>query len=99
MSAVVLLIGVAAAPASATHKGSSGSFTFTGEVSGTLKVPTTVSYGGLTACSISPSQGGTDVITWDEAKLKVGGKEKKLSFVELQLQVSNFGTTYSMEPD
>ena len=68
MSAVVLLIGVAAAPASATHKGSSGSFTFTGEVSGTLKVPTTVSYGGLTACSISPSQGGTDVITWDEAK-------------------------------
>jgi hypothetical protein len=85
------------APASASSaKGSSGSFTFTGSVSGTLKVPAGVMPGGLTSCAISPSQNGTDVITWDTAKLKISGKTKKLTYVELQIEVSKFGGTTSM---
>jgi hypothetical protein len=61
-----------------------------------LKVPTGMTPGGLTSCAISPSQSGTDVITWDNARLKISGKIKKLSYVEVQIEVSHFGETYSM---
>jgi hypothetical protein len=83
-------------PAQASTKGSSGSFTFTGEIAGTLKVVGELP-GDLTGCAISPSQGGTDVIVWDNVKLKQEGKIKKASIVDLQLQVSKFGHTYSMK--
>jgi hypothetical protein len=102
LAAVVgVLLGVSAlSPALAnSNKGSSGSFKFSGEVTGKLKVPSTVDPGGLTACSISPTQGGTDVITWDKATLNLGSGPKKLKFVEIQLQVSKFGKTYSMVPN
>jgi hypothetical protein len=97
---VGLLLGVSAlSPALAHSKGSSGSFKFTGEVTGKLKVPGGVDVGGLTACAISPTQGGTDVITWDKATLNVGKSTKKFTFVELQIEVSKFGQTYSMVPN
>ncbi len=99
VTAGVVLALSAAAPAAASRvKGSSGSFTFTGPVSGTLKVPTDVMPGGLTSCAISPSQGGTDVIVWNSAKLDISGKTKKLSNAEIQVEVSQFGRTYSMVP-
>ena len=99
VSAGVVLAWRAAAPASASRvKGSSGSFTFSGPVSGTLKVPTGVMPGGLTSCAISPSQGGTDVIVWNSAKLDLKGKTKKLSNAEVQVEVSQFGQTDSMVP-
>jgi hypothetical protein len=100
-AAVGVLVGLSALSPALAHsnKGSSGSFKFSGEVTGTLKVPSTVEPGGLTACSISPTQGGTDVITWDKATLNVGSGPTKLTFVELQLQVSKFGKTYSMVPN
>jgi hypothetical protein len=95
----VSLAGGGATPASASQpKGSSGSFTFSGPVSGKLKVPGAVMPGGVTACSISPSQGGTDVIVWNSAKLSVSGKPKKLNYAEIQIEVSQFGKTYSMVP-
>lgn len=102
MATVVgLLLGVSALSPALAHsnKGSSGYFKFSGEVTGKLKVPSTIDAGGLTACAISPTQGGTDVITWDNAKLNLGKVPKKISFVELQLQVSQFGQTYSMVPN
>ena len=89
----------ALSPALAASKGSSGSFKFSGEVTGKLKVPSAVEPGGLTACSISPTQTGTDVITWDKATLNLGSGPKKLTFVELQIEVSKFGRTYSMVPN
>jgi hypothetical protein len=98
---VGLLLGVSALSPALAHanKGSSGSFKFTGEVTGKLKVPSTIDPGGLTACAISPTQGGTDVITWDKATLDVGKNTKKFTFVELQIEVSKFGQTYSMVPN
>jgi hypothetical protein len=99
MACVGLLLGtVLPSAASASTKGSSGTFTFSGEISGTLKVPGELP-GDLPGCVISPSQGGTDVIVWDDIKLKQEGKVKKASIVDLQLQVSKFGHTYSMKPD
>jgi hypothetical protein len=89
-------LALTAAVSASSPKGSSGSFTFSGSVSGTLKVPTGVMPGGLTSCAISPSQNGTDVITWDTAKLKISGKTKKLTYVEVQIEVSKFGETTSM---
>jgi hypothetical protein len=96
-----LLLGVSTLSPVLAHsnKGSSGSFKFSGEVTGKLKVPSTLDAGGLTACAISPTQGGTDVITWDNAKLNLGKGSKKISFIDLQLQVSKFGHTYSMVPN
>lgn len=93
-----LMFGVGApTPALASStRGSSGSFTFGGEVSGTLKVPGLQEPGNLPGCSISPSQGGTDVITWDNVKLKQVGGTKTIPLVDLQLQVSTFGRAYSM---
>jgi hypothetical protein len=86
----------AASTAASPSKGSTGSFTFSGAVSGTLKVPSLLQPGDLPGCTISPSQAGTDVITWDSIKLKQGGKSQSIRFVDLQLQVSKFGQTYSM---
>lgn len=95
-----VLLGISAlSPVLAASKGSSGSFKFSGEVTGKLKVPSTVEPGGLTACSVSPTQTGTDVITWDKATLNLGSRPKKLTFVELQFEVSKFGETYSMVPN
>jgi hypothetical protein len=71
-SGVLVGLGLPAASA-ATSKGSSGSFTFTGAVSGTLKVPAFLASGSaLTGCTIagitktSTAEGGTDTITWSD---------------------------------
>ena len=81
----------------ASPKGSSGSFTFSGEVSGTLKVVAFLPPGHvITGCEISPTQAGTDIIQWDNAKLKIAGKTETITDLVLQVDVEQFGHTYSM---
>jgi hypothetical protein len=98
----VAILGLSAVPSSATSYHSSGSITFQGAVSGTLKVNASVNDGGLPGCSISgveksgSSEGGTIVITWNNVKLTVGKKTQTLSFVEVSSDFAKFGTSYSM---
>ncbi len=91
-----LLIGLGIAPASANEsKGSSGSFTFTGSVSGNLKVPAFFAPGSkLSGCT---TVNGTDTMTWRNVKLRVGGKTQKLVNVTLSVN-AKFGSTQSMAP-
>jgi hypothetical protein len=103
VSTVGLFFGLAvSSPASAaTGNGSSGSFAFSGYISGTLKVPAFLPSSDHTDCSITASNlrtdiPDTDVFNWNEVELKVGGKSKKISFIDLQLQVSKFGRTLVM---
>ena len=99
---VVPAIGIPAASASSYH--SSGSFTFGGAISGTLHVPASQFDGGSPGCSISgiegspPHQGGDDVMTWDNVKLQVEGKQQTIFFIDLTIDVDQFGRTYSMVP-
>jgi hypothetical protein len=103
-----LLVGVlpalGAPTASASSYHSSGSFSFGGAISGTLKIPASNNDGGLPGCSISgvvgspPHQGGYDIITWNNVKLNVGGKQKTLMFVEVSIDVAQFGRSYTMVP-
>lgn len=105
-AAAGLLIGLGTLSASATAvKGSSGSFTFTGSVSGTLKVPALFSPGSLlTGCTIggivgsSTDEGGTDTITWMNVKLDIAGKSTKLANVTLAIESGSFGHTLSLTP-
>jgi hypothetical protein len=105
VSTVGLFFGLAvSSPASAaTGNGSSGSFAFSGYISGTLKVPAFLPSSDHTDCSITASNlrtdiPDTDVFNWNEVELKVGGKSKKISFIDLQLQVSKFGRTLVITP-
>jgi len=100
IAAAGLALFVAPAAAWAAPKGSSGSFTFGGEISGSLKVPAFLPPGHiLTGCQISPTQAGTEVIQWDTAKLKVGGKTETITNLVIQVDVEKFGHTYSMALD
>ncbi len=94
----VAIVGTSGSPAAvASSKGSSGSFTFTGEVSGTLKVVAFLPPGQIIAgCQISPTQAGTDIIQWDNAKLKIGGKTENIANLVLQVDVQKFGHDYSL---
>jgi hypothetical protein len=99
---VLPALGAPAASASSYH--SSGSFSFGGAISGTLQVPASHNYGGLPGCAISdvsgspPHQGGDDIITWGNVKLKVGGKEQTIPFIDLSIDVAEFGRAYTMVP-
>jgi hypothetical protein len=100
MSAVGLLLGPAGtSSASATgDDGSSGSFTFSGFISGTLRVPAFLPSSNHTDCSITASNlrtddPNTDVFNWSKVKLDVGGTSKLLTLIDLQIQVSKFGRT------
>jgi hypothetical protein len=99
---VALLEPVASA---STSKGSSGSFTFTGSVSGTLKVPAFLAPGSaLTGCAIAgitstaTAEGGTDTISWSNVKLDVNGKSTKVESVTLAINTAAYGRTQSMVP-
>jgi hypothetical protein len=100
MVGVLPALGAPAASASSYH--SSGSFSFGGAISGTLKIPASHNYGGLPGCSISgvegspPHQGGDDIITWNNVKLKVGGKQQTIMFIDLSIDVAEFGRAYTM---
>jgi hypothetical protein len=89
----------APAVAVVSAKGSSGSFRFSGAISGTLKVEAFLPPGRIsTGCQIS-TQAGTDVIQWDSAKLDVGGKSETVGYLDMQIDVDKFGRTYSMKVD
>jgi hypothetical protein len=95
----LLGVGSLVPAAAASAKGSSGSFTFSGRLSGTLKVPAFLPPGHIiTGCAIS-TQAGTDVIQWPTAKIKVGGKTKTFHNVDMQVDVNKFGHTYPMTID
>jgi hypothetical protein len=94
---VAPIAGLTAPAAVAAPTGSSGSFTFTGEVSGSLKVAAFLPPGHIiTGCEISPAQAGTDIIQWDNAKLKIGGKSETIADLVIQVDVQKFGHTYSL---
>jgi hypothetical protein len=109
---IVGLLPVASAPMAAASSPmtaasayrSSGSFTFGGAISGTLLVPRSQNYGGLPGCGINgiegvpPHLGGDDIITWDNVKLRVGGKQEAVMFIDLTIGVPEFGRAYSMVP-
>jgi hypothetical protein len=102
---VGLFLGLAVqSPASAAAgNGSSGSFTFRGYISGTLRVPAFLPSSNQPGCSITASNTrtdipDTDVFNWSKVELKVGRKSKRISFIDLQLQVSTFGRTVVMTP-
>jgi hypothetical protein len=77
-------------------KGSSGSIRLSGEVVATLKVPAFLQPGNQPGCTISPAQAGTDVIVWDNVKIREAGKTVTVANMSLQLEVSKFGHGYSM---
>jgi hypothetical protein len=94
---------IASAPAWAAA-GSSGSFALSGYISGTLKVPAYLPSSDHTDCSITASNVSTDVpdtevFNWTAVKLKVGGVPKRISFIDLQIQVSRFGHVAVMTPE
>jgi hypothetical protein len=98
-----LWLGVPSPASAAQVNGSSGSFTFGGDISGTLKVPAFLPSSSHSNCSITASNlrtdiPNTDVINWSKVKLKVGGEIKTIAFIDLQLQVSKLGRTYVMTP-
>ena len=99
---VVLLLAVATAAGgdaqgATAGKGSSGSFKLTGEVVATLPVPAYLQPGNQPGCALSPGQAGTDVIVWDNQPIKEAGKTVTVGNMNLQLQVSKFGHTYSLK--
>ena len=98
LASAIAVVALAPGPAAvASAKGSSGSFTFSGEVSGTLKVVAFLPPGQIiTGCQISPTQAGTDIIQWDNAKLKIGGKTETVANLVLQVDVEQFGHKYTM---
>jgi hypothetical protein len=99
---VLPTLGAPTASASSYH--SSGSFSFGGAISGTLQVPASQNYGGLPGCAISdvsgspPHQGGYNIINWDNVKLNVGGKKQTIPFIDLSIDVAEFGRAYTMVP-
>jgi hypothetical protein len=106
LAALASMVGLlaASAPTSAATAGSSGSFVFSGYISGTLKVPAFLPSSNHTDCSITASNLRTDipnteVFNWNAVTLKVGGKPKRISFIDLQIQVSKFGRIVVMTPE
>ncbi len=102
ISAAFIMAAVlgASSAAWAGPKGSSGTLTLKGFLSGTLKVPAFLPPGQITtACQISPSQAGTVVLQWDSAKLKVNGQTRTLTDIDVQVNVNAFGRSYSMKLD
>jgi hypothetical protein len=97
--ALFVLAVAPAASSSAAAKGSSGRFVFSGEVSADLKVPAFLQPGNQPSCTISPSQAGTDVITWDNAKIKEAGKMLTVADLSVELDVSKYGGPFSMKVD
>jgi hypothetical protein len=100
---VGLLLGLVVCSASAAASGSSGSFVFSGYISGTLKVPAFLPSSDHTDCSITASNVRTDipdteVFNWSKVELKVDGTSKRISFIDLQVQVSKFGRIVVMTP-
>ncbi len=98
-------MAVASSPiAAASPYRSSGSFTFGGAISGTLRVSRSQNDGGLPGCGINgidgapPHQGGDDIIIWDNVKLRFGAKQETVMFIDLTIGVPEFGRTYSMVP-
>lgn len=97
-----LLLGIGgASPASAdTSHGSSGSFTLSGDVSGTLKVPGHLP-GRATGCTITLNVGA--VKTWSEdfnfygSKLTIDGKSKQVHFIDMQVGVRKLGQHYTLQ--
>jgi hypothetical protein len=100
-----LLLGLASSPVAAdTGHGSSGSFTFSGVISGRLKVPAYLPSSAHADCSITASNlrtdtPDTDVFNWSHVKLRFGDKTKKVAFIDLQIQVSRFGRSQVMSPN
>ncbi len=89
---------VTAPAAGATSKGSSGDLVLQGYLSGKLEVQAFLPPGQiLTGCQISPTQSGTVVLQWDNAKLKVNGHAKTLKNIDVQVTVAKFGHSYSMK--
>jgi hypothetical protein len=87
-------------PASASSpKGSSGSFTFSGQFSGTLKVPAFLPPDQITAGCEVTIHAGIAVIEFPTAKIKVSGKTTTIHNVDMQVDVSKFGHTYPMTID
>ncbi len=98
MFVVLFVLAVApVASSTATAKGSSGRFVFSGAVSADLKVPAFLQPGNQTGCTISPSQAGTDVITWDNAKIQEAGKAVTVADLSVELDVSTYGGPFSMK--
>jgi hypothetical protein len=100
-----LLLGPAgpSSASAATGHGSAGTFTFGGDISGTLRVPAFLPSSNHTDCSITASNlrtdvPNTDVFNWSKVKLVVGGKPKRIAFIDLQIQVSKFGRTNVLTP-
>ena len=92
-----LVVGTGGPPlaGASSSKGSSGSFTFSGSVSGRLKVPAFFAPGSaLTGCT---TVNGTDTITWRNVRLEVGGTTQKLANVILAIN-AKFGHTQPMAP-
>jgi hypothetical protein len=96
VSTVGLFLGLAVSIPPSAAAGSSGTFVFSGYISGTLRVPAYLPSSDHTDCSITASNLRTDipdteVFNWNGVELKVGGKSKRISFIDLQIQVSKFG--------
>jgi hypothetical protein len=97
-----LLVGVGwASPVSAdTSRGSSGSFTLSGDVSGTLKVLGHLP-GGATGCTITVNVGA--VRTWAEdfnfygTKLTIDGKSTRVHFIDMEVGVTRLGRRYTLQ--
>jgi hypothetical protein len=89
-----------ASPASAgTSHGSSGSFTLTGDVSGTLKVPGYVP-GGATGCTITKDvaspKGWSEDFNFYGSRLTIDGKAKRVHFVDMEVGMRRLGQTYTL---
>ena len=41
---------------------------------------------------------GYEIIAWDNVKLQVGGKEQTIPFIDLSIDVAEFGRSYTMVP-
>jgi hypothetical protein len=97
---LLLAIGRASPASAGTSHGSSGSFTLSGDVSGTLKVPGYLP-GGATGCTITVNVGA--VRTWAEdfnfygSKLTIDGKPKQVHFVDMEVGVRKFGQRYTLQ--
>jgi hypothetical protein len=93
-------IGAASSASADTSRGSSGSFTLRGDVSGTLKVPGHLP-GGATGCTITVNVGATK--SWSEdfnfygTKLTIDGKSKRVHFIDMQVGVRSFGHQYTLQ--
>lgn len=93
-------IGWASRASADTSRGSSGSFTLMGDVSGTLKVPGYLP-GGATGCTITIDVGA--VKSWSEdfnfygSKLTIDGKSKRVHFIDMEVGVRRLGQRYTLQ--